>query len=332
MIVLPMQLIAGLIALYYMMGLAVLPAFGVLLLSVIINIFVSRKYKDFKKSFMAKKDARAKVMVELFENIKFVKLSGFEKRYIVERLRKKEEEIEVLQRLFYRYIFSSVFNELVPAIFVFSINAFYLWHSGTFNLQKVFTSMIILNIFKKNLRLMPELMLFLVDSAVSARRISFYLCSEEIDDSYITYIDPKPKPGSDAGPRVAITRDAIDLKDGQFYWKDEDAYKDAKVYKDEVFTATTSDGKAGSKNNDILALVESSSLLEYLIEDEPNQEQKFDLRNINLTITRGAKVAVIVKIGSGKTSFLSALLSELYNSPQTKLIRDLRVAYAAQET
>ena len=223
-------------------------------------------------------------------------------------------------------------NELTPILLLFIINVSFICTFGSLSLQKVFTGLIIINVFKRNLRLMPEVMIFMVDSAVSARRISFYLCSEEIDDSYITYIDPKPKPGSDAGPRVAITRDAIDLKDGQFYWKDEDAYKDAKVYKDEVFTATTSDGKAGSKNNDILALVESSSLLEYLIEDEPNQEQKFDLRNINLTITRGAKVAVIVKIGSGKTSFLSALLSELYNSPQTKLIRDLRVAYAAQET
>ena len=362
LVTLPIEIFIGYAGLYLMMDFAALPAIGVLIISVILNVILSNMYDTLKVKYMEKKDERAKIMIELFENISFIKLSCLEHAYISKCIPKKEDEIRVISDLFNRYVYSNIFNELTPILLVFIINVSYICTFGSLSIQKVFTGLIIINVFKRNLRLMPEVMVFMVDSAVSARRISFYLFSEEIDDSYITYIDPIPKPGSDAGPKVAITRDAIDLKDGQFYWKDEvrlnimltfkkkvfgqDDKKKTKTYEklNDRITATNikdSISKSSRNSNELVNITKLEKRSSYqgmyhpLVDNiydpvHPDAEICKDIDCADLNIKAGSKVAVVGLVGSGKSSFLSSLLGELYALPATRLYRPKTIAYTSQ--
>lgn len=183
-----------------------------------INWSVSSLYTKTKQKFNDKKDARTSVIVEFFENIKFVKLNSLENKFIAKIISKKEEEIGYIMGLMGRMIFSSTINDFAPAIFLIVLNGFSLWFTGTISLEKAFTSAIILNIFKKNFRDIPDLMVSVADIVVSSGRISFYLFSEEVDMSYITYMNPhevKTKGSS------AEKLNAVILKNGNFYWRDE---------------------------------------------------------------------------------------------------------------
>lgn len=54
------------------------------------------------------------------------------------------------------------------------------------------------------------------------------------------------------------------------------------------------------------------------------------LQNISLKVKRGSKVAVVGRIGSGKSSLLSALVAEMHPLPGTTIKRDRLVAYTSQ--
>lgn len=350
--ILPIEICGGLIGLYLMMGWAILPAAGVVVFAGIINIIVSGKYKAMKKAFMGAKDTRAKLMIELFENIRYVKLTGLESRYVANGLEKKEEEISVLKRLLGRYLFSSIFNELTPSLFVISINAFYIWMHGSLSVQKVFTSMLILNIFKRNLRFLPELMVFMIDLTVSARRISYYLLSEEVDFSFIRFQDPKieSEEAQQHGYSVLFER-------GNFFWNDEDKLNSLSKIKDLVFKSekntksikSRAEGIAGGLSGEkgrlqasavflgkqqaitgSMVTVNNESLEEPLT-DHLDTDVELDLKAINLRIKRKGKIAIVGKIGSGKSTILNSLLGELYHSQESTVSRDRRIAYTSQQ-
>ena len=85
-------------------------------------------------------------------------------------------------------------------------------------MEKAFTSAIILNIFKKNFRDIPDLMVSVADIIVSSNRISYYLFSEEVDTSFITYMNRSEVMYKGSAVEKA---NSVILKNGNFYWHDD---------------------------------------------------------------------------------------------------------------
>ena len=342
----PLEIIVGMVGLYFLMGIAILPASGVVFISLIVNYLISVVYKKSKKSLMGKKDLRGRTVFQLFENIKFVKLCGLENYFILDTLKKKEEELKYIKRMFLWFSISGSFNDMGPQLFIISINAFHIYLTGSLSIQKTFTSILILNIFKRNFRFLPDLMIFLVDIIVSSKRISYYLFSEEIDTSFITYTNVNENDNR-----------GLDLSNGNFYWKDEKVVKMHKEEKELVYSASKS--KKNKKEikkeklwdmnnrkrlfrgyNKDLGLKESimdtdgSEIGEEVEGDleELNKEIDVKLNDIEMQLNRGSCTAIIGKVGSGKSSLLSALLGEMYSLPHTSLHMDKKIAYVSQQS
>ena len=404
----PLETIAGFIGIYLLMGLAIVPAAAVLLLAVGGNYIISKRYKTNKKRYMAAKDTRARVVFEMFENIRFVKLAALESLYIWEVLKRKEQELKYIKNLLIRFVVSTGFNDIGPTLFLISINAFYIFMYGNLSIQKAITTTLILNVFKRNFRFLPDLMVFLIDLQVSSRRISYYLASEEIDLKFITYTDgskpseagrvkdnsvkeykpesgpltisvsrrkssfgdadsinsPKPKFRRKSGDtqkdefikaeyeksHSEVTDDsniAIKVRNGQFYWKNELLIQKQLALKNQIFKEDKKNAKMSvtyggdspvrsSKMSSVLS-AGMSELYDPLMEEEEDEIGDFSLINmilkgINIDIKRGSTVAVVGKVGSGKSSFLSALLGEMYHMPGTKVRIERNVAYVAQQS
>lgn len=230
---LPIEISLGLIGLYVLMGYAVFAALAVLGVTLGVNWLISRVYSKQKQKYNEKKDERTNLIVELFENIKFVKLNALESKFLGRIIKKKEEEIKYVIKLISRFILSSTLNDLGPAIFLISLNSFSIYFTGSINLEKAFTSVVILNIFKRNFKDIPDMMVSAVDILVSSQRLSYYLFSEEVDNQFITYMDPLEM--MFRGPPEE-KENALILKNGNFYWKDEEvkrfyAEEKAKAFK-----------------------------------------------------------------------------------------------------
>jgi ABC-type transport system involved in cytochrome bd biosynthesis fused ATPase/permease subunit len=75
-----------------------------------------------------------------------------------------------------------------------------------------------------------------------------------------------------------------------------------------------------SSNTDLDTSLVSNSDIDFSSENllqSAYKEIKLNLKNINITIKKGQCVALIGKVGSGKSSFLSCLSGEMYSQQGT---------------
>ena len=341
----PIDLSVGVAGLYYIVGYALFPALGVLATVMLVNYFFSKLYADIKKGYNEKKDIRTNTIVELFENIRLVKLNGLETIFVKKIIDEKEEEIFYIRRLIMRFIFSAVLNEAGSALFLLSLNAFCLWMTGSLSLEKAFTSVLILNIFKKKFKDLPDNLSYLVDVWVSCQRITFLLFREDVHPQH-----DKNSSFPHSYNSETVSRDTsvtVTVKDGEFHWVDEEKLKQAEKEK-KVFKKSKKNGdkdkgkdktnkqKKGETNvkgkklegEDTLL---NASLLDENVQPQPAKaESKVILRNLNFTLRRGTCTAVIGSVGSGKSSLLSAIMGEMHRSSGTSLFVSGKIAYTSQ--
>jgi ABC-type multidrug transport system fused ATPase/permease subunit len=300
------------------------------------NSLFSKVYSKHKENFSEKKDERVNLIVELFENIKFIKQSALENQYIAKAIKKKEEELKYIKKLLLRYVVSSVLNELGPAVFLIAINAFDLWFTSHISLEKAFTSTIIMSIIKKNFKDLPDMLIAAVDIVVSSKRISYYLFSEEVDTAFITYTSPAHSDQLNYG---------VVLKNGNFYWKDDElkklyeeekagAFKKDKSKKNKKLKGQNKEKNKRGNENVYTDLEGEIELFENFmqLEEPPGPERlQMIIKNANFSLPRGTCTAIIGKVGCGKSSLLSAMLGEMYSMPGTNLKIDRKIAYVSQQ-
>lgn len=138
------------------------------------------------------------------------------------------------------------------------------------------------------------------DAIVAFRRVSDFLVAEEIGEPYST--DPESKWGVEVDgdfaceAAVASPKDSI-VKSNEFKGKG-NPEKEAK----------------GKKNQVPVLPIASEAVQDESIEDkkrEKETDKPFELKNLKMRIPRGAFVAIVGPVGSGKSSILQSLIGEM---------------------
>ena len=158
-----------------------------------------------------------------------------------------------------------------------------------------------LQIIRMPLTFLPLVLAATTDALVAIRRISNFLRAEELAVPYT--IDPS-------------SNVALDV-DGDFTWeevrKGGTATKfDKKGGKDGKDKATKENRKGKDKKGD--AVLPTTADPEPEQEKEKAEERKekpFELKDLRLQVPKGAFVAVVGRVGSGKSSLLQALIGEM---------------------
>ena len=78
----PFQIIIYSWWLFDFLGISFLFGFGILILFLVINLFVSIKMQTYVGKIMKARDARMKVISETFNSIKLLKLYGWEREFL----------------------------------------------------------------------------------------------------------------------------------------------------------------------------------------------------------------------------------------------------------
>ena len=143
------------------------------------------------------------------------------------------------------------------------------------------------------LTLLPIVLASAMDALVAIRRISAFLRAEELAVPHT--IDPK----SDV---------ALDV-DGDFTWE-EMRKEDAGAVKDPATKATADGGNDGAPTLPTTAPPDDQAQEKEREKDKP-PDKPFELRNLKLRIPKGAFVAIVGRVGSGKSSVLQALIGEM---------------------
>jgi ABC-type multidrug transport system fused ATPase/permease subunit len=340
----PLKITFGVIALYYMMGAAMLPALAVLGLVALINAAITSLFEKYKSGYMKISDIRGKLVNEIFKNVRFIKIVGLE-NYFLQKLNKiRNEELSWVRKQFYRHVAGNITSTLGPALFLIVLYTSRIILTGSLKLSEAFVAGMVYGIFNSSIRNIGYFLVMVLDCIVSGRRICFFLLSEEVDTNFILH--DKNLAEGERGTQFSIT-----IKDGNFYWTD---IVTKRLYQEEKERLgkkkKNKEGMNHARNNPYFSpairdsrsmtdsmLPRSSSLDMSLLKEDLDfaigldGEYELVLQDINLRIPKGACVAIVGQVGSGKSTLLSALIGELYHQEGTMVNMIGEVAYVSQK-
>ncbi|KAG9465092.1 hypothetical protein GDO78_018923, partial [Eleutherodactylus coqui] len=265
----PLTIIFAMYFLWQTLGVAIVAGVGVFLLNLPFMTIFAVLIKKLQEQQMKQKDSRIKLISEILQGIKVLKLYAWENAFMKKVENYRLMELKAVKKI--ALLFSGALAVFVASPFWVSLSMFGVFlaidEKNILDAQKAFVTIMLLNILRIPLRMFPMAVTLIVQSTVSLRRLGKFFSEEELEPNNVDTLD-------------SASKNDIVVCDGTFTW------------------CTT---------------------------DEPC------LRSINLSIPHGSLVAVVGRVGCGKTSLLSALLGEMAKV-EGKVSLKGSLAYVPQQT
>eukprot|EP00049_Salpingoeca_infusionum_P023551 m.12723 g.12723 ORF g.12723 m.12723 type:complete len:1556 (+) comp5858_c0_seq1:79-4746(+) len=223
----PLQISLALYFLYDLMGSATFYGLAVLVLMIPLNGYLAKKSRDFQKLLMKEKDSRIKLMNEVLNGIRVLKLYAWEKtfgRYVSDI---RDRELGILKSYAILNAGSSFTWTIAP--FLVSLATFIAYttkHELTPSVA--FVSLSLFNLLRFPIAMLPMMISFMVEASISVKRVRDFLLLEERDPEAVIREErmlldfPRncPTPSDNADPP------AFFIDRGTFSWGDEPILKD----------------------------------------------------------------------------------------------------------
>lgn len=272
----PFQIVIALFFLYNTMGPSIGAGVGILILAIPLNTYIARKMRTYQKTQMGNKDARVKLMNEILNGIRVIKLYAWETPFL-EKISfiRNDLELATLKKI---GVMSAAQNFTWSSIpFLVSLSTFALYvtvsdHPLTSDIA--FVAIALFGLLQFPLTVFPNVITSTIEASVSLYRIENYLMSQELDPNAVTRVDHRHDPS------YTEETPLVEINNGEFKWAIEDP------------TAV--------------------------------------LKNINLKVKKGHVTAVVGRVGSGKSSLISALLGDTVKVGGDVILRG-SVAYVPQQ-
>ncbi len=214
----PFQLILCLVSLYNLLGNSMWAGVAITAIMIPLNARIARYQKDLQKKQMKNKDQRTRLISEILNNIKSLKLYGWEKPFQKRLLYvRNEKELKTLKQI---GIFNALFSFLWSCVpFLVSSSTFALFvltQNEPLSTDIVFPALTLFNLLSFPLGVIPMVVTSLIEANVSISRLTNFFTSNEVQIDSIIHLDKANKIGDDS----------VIISDGTFLWKKEiDSYK-----------------------------------------------------------------------------------------------------------
>uniref|UniRef100_A0A6J0UD00 ATP-binding cassette sub-family C member 8 isoform X1 n=1 Tax=Pogona vitticeps TaxID=103695 RepID=A0A6J0UD00_9SAUR len=189
----PVQIIVGILLLYYLHGISALIGAAVIIVLAPVQYFVATKLSQAQRSTLEYSNERLKKTNEMLRGIKLLKLYAWEHIFhsSVEETRQKEM---TSLRAFALYTSISIFmNAAIPiaaVLITFVVHA-HLFENADFSPSVAFASLSLFHILVTPLFLLSSVVRSTVKALVSVQKLSEFLSSEEIGEEHDRCSEPR---------------------------------------------------------------------------------------------------------------------------------------------
>lgn len=210
----PLVIALSLYFLYDLLGVAIFAGLGVMIIMVPINIWIASKLRAYQITQMKEKDGRVKVMNEILNGMKVLKLYGWEPSFEKNISTVRDKEISILKTI--TYYSSATFFAWSLTPFLVSLASFATFvlmdENNILDANITFQSLALLNILRMPMAMFPTIIAMSMQAWVAISRINNFMNKKELDPNNVTNM-PSP--------------DAIKVSNGTFNWdEDETVLKD----------------------------------------------------------------------------------------------------------
>uniref|UniRef100_A0A5F8HF53 Multidrug resistance-associated protein 1 n=1 Tax=Monodelphis domestica TaxID=13616 RepID=A0A5F8HF53_MONDO len=183
----PLQVILALYLLWLNLGPSVFAGVAVMILMVPLNAVMAMKTKTYQVAHMKSKDNRIKLMNEILNGIKVLKLYAWELAFKEKVLEIRQEELKVLKKSAYLAAVGTFTWVCTPFLVALSTFAVYVTvdKNNVLDAQKAFVSLALFNILRFPLNILPMVISSIVQASVSLKRLRIFLSHEELEPESI---------------------------------------------------------------------------------------------------------------------------------------------------
>ncbi|KAJ8516868.1 hypothetical protein ONZ45_g5873 [Pleurotus djamor] len=212
----PFQIILAFISLYHLLGWAAFVGVAIMIFSIPLNTFIARIQKKMQEEQMKNRDKRTRLMSELLNNIKSIKLYAWENAFIRRILHVRNDlELKMLKRIGLTNSLSTTLWGGIPLLVAFSSLA-----TAAVTLDKPLTADVIFPAISLFMLLQFPLAMFsqvtsnIIEAIVSVRRLTDFLSAEELQSDARTIVQ---------GKALKIGDEVLSIKDAEFWWSRKDS-------------------------------------------------------------------------------------------------------------
>uniref|UniRef100_A0A3B3Q9H2 Multidrug resistance-associated protein 1 n=1 Tax=Paramormyrops kingsleyae TaxID=1676925 RepID=A0A3B3Q9H2_9TELE len=183
----PLQVVLALYFLWQNLGPSVLAGVAVMILMVPVNAVIAMKTKTYQVAQMKSKDSRIKLMNEVLNGIKVLKLYAWELAFRDKLSEIRESELAVLKKSAYLSAVSTFTWVCAPFLVALSTFAVYVLvdERNVLDAQKAFVSLALFNILRFPLNMLPMVISSMVQASVSLKRLRAFLSHEELEEDSV---------------------------------------------------------------------------------------------------------------------------------------------------
>ncbi|KAJ3154317.1 Multidrug resistance-associated protein 4 [Geranomyces variabilis] len=297
----PIEMLATLALAFLQISWGAFPAVGALLLVIPMQGAFAGQFAKLRKKLSPCRDERIKSISDMLSGIMVVKLYAWEIPFVkrINTLRKKElgyiKSAAVLRAINEALYFCSAG---ITSLFGFVT---YFLIGGILTPAKIFTCLTYLASCRLTVtNFFPKAIQFVSESIISLQRIEAFLSLPEIGLAHgtkeqIDFLDSLTSTKEDS-QQVMLA-----IRNGNFAWE------------------------AGVKT------LESKEIVHQTLAEAKASAITPVLKDISITLREGEVIGIVGPVGAGKSSFLNALLGEMFPLPGTQIgLRSRKIAYATQ--
>ena len=281
-----------------------------------INMVVFSIVSKQRRKVLKYSDLRVKMMNEILNGIRIIKFYAWERPFGKEVSGLRGKELDALTKLAYTSAvgFSLILMAapLIQPILVFL--TYVAIQDEPLDAATAFTTVALFNMMRFPFAFLPMGLLQYIQSKISLRRLERYLDLPELSE----YVLPEAPP--DANESEAAVG-SVTIRNGTFSWSDPDAkpvrpIQEEKKKKDKRRSKKSNNG--GEDSSDMRVSVHSTAS-SVATDSTAGRGPTITLQELSCHIPAGKLVAVVGSVGSGKSSFLSAILGELETIHDSKI-------------
>uniref|UniRef100_A0A3B3TV55 ABC-type glutathione-S-conjugate transporter n=1 Tax=Poecilia latipinna TaxID=48699 RepID=A0A3B3TV55_9TELE len=185
----PLQIIVSVVFLWLELGPSTLAGVAVMLLMVPVNGLLANQAKKIQRENMKSKDKRLKIMNEILNGIKTLKLFAWEPSFQTQVEDIRGEELKVMRKFAYLTSFSTFISNCAPTLVSLATFAVFVGVSSDniLTAEKAFTSISLFNILRQPLSMLPTLIASIVQTAVSKKRLERFLGGDDLESDIVRH-------------------------------------------------------------------------------------------------------------------------------------------------
>jgi ATP-binding cassette subfamily C (CFTR/MRP) protein 1 len=245
----PFQIVLCMLSLYQLLGWSMFAGVGAMIVMIPLNGWIARIMKTLQKEQMKNKDMRTRLMTEILNNMKSIKLYAWTTAFMA-RLNhiRNDQELKTLRKIGATQAFSNFTWSTTPFLVSCStFGVFVLTQNKALSTDIVFPALTLFNLLTFPLAILPMVITAIVEASVAVGRITSFLAAEELQEEAVIREDAVDENGEES----------VRVREASFTW---DRHEERRALHDINFSAHKGElacivGRVGDGKSSLLQAV-----------------------------------------------------------------------------